>query len=121
MYPTRTKIFLSISTLFSLAFGNPLPHPQLSVPSTGSPGVFICPQSLWRGACTHPPASLSPFRTTCTPLPLTSAYVSFGPDLGVECNVYQDAGCVVDKNADKRLKWITQPWEEHVQRPGRGG
>ena len=86
-----TPLLLSLlSTAPSLPTASPLtrmdPHPPL--------GVYICSQPNWAGTCQWTPLIPSDDTGPCTLIPFTSSpRISFGPDPGVECKVWDDANC----------------------------
>ena len=69
-------------------------HPFLS--RRGAPGVYVCEDASWRGACTYITPSLNTDpKGDCLPITYADSnlWLSFGPDKGLKCAVYAAAAC----------------------------
>jgi hypothetical protein len=87
--------------LASSVISNPLPLTVMPgsalQAASGQPGLFICTEPFWKGTCRHyGAAEILPANPTglgnCLPMPASSA-LSFDPQNGVTCSLYQNIEC----------------------------
>jgi hypothetical protein len=131
-----TRALLQLMTLLvitSSVFSNPISStdPPLT-PRQGppnQPGIYICNQGFWKGTCIRFPSEqilpANPVNTPenpsglgpCTKIP-DASIISFGPEAGIICHIYQDAQCREGVNAGMRgsfypgVEWLQGPsWD----------